>query len=38
MQATQFRKGCAPEESRNYLPIGSLRLTKNGWLEEKGYR
>lgn len=38
MQSTQFRKGRAPEESRNYLPIGSLRLTKNGWLEEKGYR
>lgn len=35
---TQFRKGRAPEESRNYLPIGSQRLTKNGWLEEKGYR
>ena len=37
-KATQFKKGRAPEESRNYLPIGSLRLTKNGWLEEKGYR
>lgn len=34
-RATQFRKGRAPEESRNYLPIGSLRLSKDGWLERK---
>lgn len=34
-KATQFKKGRAPEESRNYLPIGSLRLTKDGYLERK---
>ena len=34
-RATQFKKGRPPQESRNYLPIGSLRLTKDGWLERK---
>lgn len=34
-RATQFKKGRAAQESRNYLPIGSLRLTKDGWLERK---
>lgn len=34
-RATQFKKGRAPEESRNYLPIGSLRITKDGYLERK---
>lgn len=34
-RATQFKKGRAPQESRNYLPIGSLRLSKDGWLERK---
>lgn len=32
---TQFKKGRPPEESRNYLPIGSLRITKDGYLEKK---
>ena len=31
---TQFRKGRKPEESRNYRPIGSLRINK-GVLERK---
>ncbi|WP_313606272.1 hypothetical protein [Comamonas jiangduensis] len=35
MQSTQFRKGRTPEVSRNYLPIGSLRLIKDRWLERK---
>lgn len=34
-RATQFKKGRPPQESRNYLPIGSLRLSKDGWLERK---
>lgn len=33
-RATQFRPGRRPEEARNYLPIGSLRITKDG-LERK---
>lgn len=32
---TRFKKGRKPEESRNYRPIGSLRLTKEGYLEQK---
>ena len=32
---TRFKKGRAPQESRNYLPIGSLRLSKDGCLERK---
>lgn len=34
-RATQFKKGRPPQESRNYLPIGSLRMTADGWLERK---
>ena len=34
-RATQFQKGRPPQEARNYLPIGSLRMTKDGWLERK---
>jgi hypothetical protein len=32
---TQFRKGRKPEESRNYLPIGTLRICADGYLERK---
>ncbi|MCJ0972726.1 HNH endonuclease [Pseudomonas sp. PS1] len=32
---TQFKPGRRPEESRNYRPIGSLRLSKDGYLEQK---
>lgn len=32
---TRFKVGRKPEESRNYLPIGSLRLSKDGYLERK---
>ena len=32
---TRFKKGRKPEESRNYLPIGTLRLSKDGYLERK---
>ena len=35
MASTQFKKGRAPSESRNYLPIGALRLSKDGYLEQK---
>jgi len=34
-RATQFKKGRKPEESRNYQPIGSLRVSKDGYLERK---
>lgn len=34
-QATQFKVGRKPEESHNYKPIGSLRITSYGWLERK---
>lgn len=34
-RATQFKKGRPPEESRNYKPIGSLRVTRDGVLERK---
>ena len=32
---TQFHKGRRPEEARNYKPIGSLRITRDGTLERK---
>lgn len=32
---TRFKKGRRPEEARNYLPIGSLRVTRDGYLERK---
>ena len=32
---TQFRPGRKPEEARNYRPIGSLRVNKDGYLERK---
>ncbi|RYF07985.1 MAG: HNH endonuclease [Comamonadaceae bacterium] len=32
---TQFKKGRAASESRNYVPIGSLRISKDGYLERK---
>lgn len=32
---TRFKKGRKPEEARNYLPIGSTRITKDGYLERK---
>jgi hypothetical protein len=32
---TQFKKGRAAEEARNYVPIGSTRVTKDGILERK---
>jgi len=34
-RGTQFQKGRSPQEAHNYLPIGSLRMTKDGWLERK---
>jgi len=35
MRETQFKKGRPAHEARNYLPIGSLRLSKVGYLERK---
>lgn len=32
---TQFKAGRAPQEARNYLPIGSLRIGKDGILQRK---
>lgn len=32
---TQFKPGRRPEDARNYLPIGSLRVTRDGILERK---
>lgn len=32
---TRFKKGRKPEESRNYAPIGTLRIAKDGYLERK---
>lgn len=32
---TRFKPGRKPEESRNYLPIGSLRINADGLLERK---
>lgn len=34
-RATQFKPGRKPEEARNYVPIGSHRLSKDGYLERK---
>lgn len=34
-RATQFRPGRQPAEATNYKPIGSFRITKNGYLEQK---
>lgn len=35
MAATQFKKGRPANEARNYVPIGSLRINKDGYLERK---
>lgn len=35
MARTQFKKGRPASEARNYLPIGSHRLSKDGYLERK---
>lgn len=35
MAKTQFKKGRIASEARNYVPIGSLRLSKDGYLERK---
>jgi hypothetical protein len=32
---TQFKPGRAPEANPNYVPIGSLRFSKDGYLERK---
>jgi HNH endonuclease len=32
---TRFKRGRRPEEARNYLPIGSLRMNHDGCLERK---
>lgn len=32
---TRFQPGRAPEEARNYLPIGSVRFTRDGYMERK---
>jgi len=32
---TRFKKGRKPEDNANYLPIGSLRTSKDGYLEQK---
>lgn len=32
---TRFKKGRKPEEARNYQPIGTLRLCRDGYLERK---
>lgn len=34
-RATQFKKGRPAHEARNYSPIGSERITKDGYLERK---
>jgi hypothetical protein len=34
-KATQFKKGRNPEEARNYRPVGSVRVTRDGYLERK---
>ena len=34
-QRTQFKAGRRPEEARNYQPIGSLRIGKDGILQRK---
>jgi hypothetical protein len=35
MTETQFKKGRPAHEARNYLPIGSTRITRDGILERK---
>lgn len=35
MAQTQFKKGRPKSEARNYKPIGSLRISKDGYLERK---
>jgi hypothetical protein len=32
---TRFKPGRKPEESRNYVPIGATRISKDGYLERK---
>lgn len=32
---TRFKKGRKPEDNANYLPIGSIRTSKDGYLERK---
>lgn len=32
---TRFKPGRTPQEAHNYLPVGSLRLSKDGYLERK---
>jgi hypothetical protein len=34
-RATQFKSGRLAHESRNYVPLGSYRLSKDGYLERK---
>lgn len=34
-RATQFKVGRPATEARNYVPIGSLRLSKDGYMERK---
>lgn len=34
-RATHFKAGRAPQEARNYKPIGTLRVNKDGHLERK---
>lgn len=34
-QETQFKKGRPPSAARNYRPIGSLRISEDGYLERK---
>ena len=34
-RATQFKPGRAPQDAPNYRPVGSLRITKYGYLEQK---
>lgn len=34
-QAHQFQAGRSPQESRNYVPIGTLRICAGGYLERK---
>lgn len=32
---TRFKPGRAPQEARNYVPIGTLRINRDGYLERK---
>src|SRR6476646_10128764 len=34
-RGTRFQKGRKPEEARNYQPIGTLRVCRDGYLERK---